>query len=79
MCIIPNIVSNFSPLQFGRVVSMPLAAAFCASPNLGGWPALYVLLGTLTCCSFALFYLLFRDRPKGHPYVFYNALTIFTQ
>lgn len=50
---------------------MPLAAVFCAS-NFG-WPMLYFLLGFLTLISFTIFYLIFRDRPKDHPFVFKNS------
>lgn len=57
-----------SHFQFGRVLSMPLAATFCASTNMG-WPALYFMLGTVTVFAFCIFFLVFRDHPEEHPLV----------
>jgi MFS family permease len=50
-------------LQFGPILSMPLAAQLCLSQEWG-WPAVYHILGTISLLAFGLFFFFFRDLPR---------------
>ncbi|KAK0406638.1 hypothetical protein QR680_018702 [Steinernema hermaphroditum] len=51
-------------LQFGPMLTMPVAGAFCVSPI--GWSGVYYLQGFLSLVFFALFYYFYRDSPRMH-------------
>ncbi|KAL3114190.1 hypothetical protein niasHT_014034 [Heterodera trifolii] len=51
-------------IQFGPILTMPLAGELCESR--WGWPALYYIQSLLTALSFVAFFAFFRDSPRHH-------------
>ncbi|XP_054159719.1 putative inorganic phosphate cotransporter [Oppia nitens] len=60
---------TFAGSAMGSVVSLPLTGYLCDESFLGGWPAIFYLLG-IAACVWVVFWILFVfESPDTHPYI----------
>ncbi|CAG2114630.1 unnamed protein product [Medioppia subpectinata] len=59
----------FTGAQIGTVITEPLAGVLCNGTFLGGWPAIFYLLGIAGCLWFILWALIVSESPEVHPYI----------
>jgi len=59
----------FTGTQIGTVITMPLAGVLCDGNFLGGWPAIYYILGIAGCVWFALWAIFVFENPDIHPHI----------
>jgi len=59
----------FTGSQIGTVVSLSLAGYLCDGSFMGGWPAVFYLLGIIGCFWFVLWSAFVYESPDRHPHI----------
>ncbi|CAG2165540.1 unnamed protein product [Oppiella nova] len=59
----------FAGSSLGSVVSLPLTGYLCDESFLGGWPAIFYVLGISACIWFVFWILFVFDSPDSHPFI----------
>ncbi len=55
--------------QIGTVLSLSLAGYLCDGSFLGGWPAVFYLLGIIGCLWFIFWAAFVYESPEKHPHI----------
>ena len=58
---------TFTGAQIGTVITLPLAGFLSDGTFLGGWPAIFYILGVAGCLWFVMWAMLFHETPEQHP------------
>jgi ACS family sodium-dependent inorganic phosphate cotransporter-like MFS transporter 5 len=59
----------FMGSQIGTVLSMSLAGYLCDKSFMGGWPAVFYLLGIIGCLWFLFWSAFVYESPEKHPHI----------
>ncbi|XP_054157771.1 putative inorganic phosphate cotransporter [Oppia nitens] len=60
---------TFVGSALGVVTTLPLTGYLCSSSFMGGWPAIYYMLGIFTSIWFIFWSLFIFESPDTHPYI----------
>lgn len=55
--------------QIGTVVALPMAGYLCDHTFMGGWPAVFYILGITGCVWFVFWSAFVFESPDKHPYI----------
>jgi ACS family sodium-dependent inorganic phosphate cotransporter-like MFS transporter 5 len=53
----------------GTVVTLPLTGYLCDGTFMGGWPAIFYVLGIAGCVWFVFWAIFIYDTPERHPFI----------
>jgi ACS family sodium-dependent inorganic phosphate cotransporter-like MFS transporter 5 len=59
----------FAGAAIGSVVTLPLTGYLCDETFLGGWPAIFYVLGFIGIVWFILWTIFVYDSPDCHPFI----------